>query len=157
MQLHGKKEKEKERRQCKHHQHGLGKDVRFVSYTTQWMQRHTTSHLENKNKRSLSVGSRWLGGRSLHTTRSIALRYLWGLCSVPVSSVWFLLCIWWHISIVYIMRLRHLDQEIRGCGVGSLCGCCRWCLLLLAGWSFTASEWARHSTYVVLVPFLFVE
>jgi len=36
------------------------------------MQRHRTSHLENKNTRSLSVGIRWLGGRSLHTTRSIA-------------------------------------------------------------------------------------
>jgi hypothetical protein len=33
------------------------------------MQRHTTSYLENKNKRSFSVGSRWLGGKSLHTTR----------------------------------------------------------------------------------------
>ena len=33
---------------------------------------HTTSHPENKNKRSFSVGIRWLGGRSLHTTRSTA-------------------------------------------------------------------------------------
>jgi hypothetical protein len=29
-------------------------------------------YLENKKKRSFSVGDRWLGGRSLHTTRSIA-------------------------------------------------------------------------------------
>ena len=40
--------------------------------TAQWVQRHTISHLENKNKRSFSVGIRWLGGRSLHTTRIIA-------------------------------------------------------------------------------------
>jgi hypothetical protein len=36
------------------------------------MQRHTTSHLESTDKRNVSVGIRWLGGRSLHTTRSIA-------------------------------------------------------------------------------------
>ena len=36
------------------------------------MQRHTTSHLENKYKRSFPVEIRWLGGRSLHTTWSIA-------------------------------------------------------------------------------------
>jgi hypothetical protein len=30
----------------------------FVLCTTQWMQRHTTSDLENKNKRSFSVGVR---------------------------------------------------------------------------------------------------
>jgi len=36
------------------------------------MQKHTTSHLENKNRKILSVGCRWLGGRSLHTTKSIA-------------------------------------------------------------------------------------
>ena len=35
------------------------------------MQRSTTSHLENK-KKSFSVGGRWLEGRSLHTTRSVA-------------------------------------------------------------------------------------
>jgi hypothetical protein len=29
----------------------------FVFCTTQWMQRHTATHLENKNKRSFSVGN----------------------------------------------------------------------------------------------------
>jgi len=43
----------------------------FVICTTQWMQKHT-SHLENKIKRGFSVGIRWLGGRGLHTTRTIA-------------------------------------------------------------------------------------
>jgi hypothetical protein len=28
----------------------------FVFCTTQWMQRHTTSHMKNKNRRSFSVG-----------------------------------------------------------------------------------------------------
>ena len=36
------------------------------------MQRHATPHLEHICKRSFSVGIKWLGGRSLHTTRSIA-------------------------------------------------------------------------------------
>ena len=31
-----------------------------------------TESLENTDKVSLSVGIRWLGGRSLHTTKSIA-------------------------------------------------------------------------------------
>jgi hypothetical protein len=44
--------------------------------------------------------------------------------------------------------------------VGSLCGCCKWCLLLLAGWcegfcGVRVSE--ALATYVVLVPFLLVE
>jgi len=58
---------------------------------TQWMQRHTTSHLKNQIKGSFSVGiGCWLGGRSLNTTRSIAqifvgvvfdvLSHLYDLC-----------------------------------------------------------------------------
>jgi hypothetical protein len=42
------------------------------------MQRHITSHLGNKKRRGFSVGIRWLGGRSLHTTRSIAQIHLLG-------------------------------------------------------------------------------
>jgi len=43
--------------------------------------------------------------------------------------------------------------------VGSLCGCCRWCLLLLAGWcegfyGVRVSE--ALAAYVALVPFLLV-
>jgi hypothetical protein len=55
------------------------------------MQRHTTSHLKNKNKK-FSVGIRWLGGRSLHTTRSIAQIFV-GVVINAVSSVKILLWI----------------------------------------------------------------
>ena len=57
------------RRLCKHFRHKLG--CWFVFCTTQWMQRHNISP-GKYNKRSFTVGIRWLGGRSLHTTRSIA-------------------------------------------------------------------------------------
>jgi hypothetical protein len=40
------------------------------------MQRHTTSHLENKIKKNFSSGIGWLGGRSLHTTRIIAQTFV---------------------------------------------------------------------------------
>jgi hypothetical protein len=30
--------------------------------------------------------------------------------------------------------LLHVDQLLQSGGMGSLCGCCRWCLLLLAEW-----------------------
>jgi hypothetical protein len=42
------------------------------------MQINTQHHLENRNRnRDFSVGIRWLvGGRSLHTTRSIARVFL---------------------------------------------------------------------------------
>ena len=52
-----------------HYQHGLGKDVVLFSATPNGC---TTSHLENRERRSFSVGIRWLGGRSLHTTSRIA-------------------------------------------------------------------------------------
>jgi len=54
-----------------------------------------------------------------------------------------------------------VDQELRGCGVGSLCDCCKWCLLLLACWCEelygvrVVSE--ALVAYIVLVPFLPVE
>jgi hypothetical protein len=40
------------------------------------MDAETHNHLENKYKRGFSVGVRWLGGRSLHTTKSIALKLI---------------------------------------------------------------------------------
>jgi hypothetical protein len=45
-----------------------------------------TSHLENKNKRSFSVGIRWLGGKGLHTTRSIA-QIFFGDCLCSMSRL----------------------------------------------------------------------
>ena len=45
--------------------------------STQWMQRQTTSHQADeslKNKRGKAF--QWLGGRGLHTTRSIAQMFL---------------------------------------------------------------------------------
>jgi hypothetical protein len=51
-------------------------------YRTQWMQRHTTSHLENENKKiSFSVGIRWLKAASC-TPPGTLLRYLWGMYSM---------------------------------------------------------------------------
>jgi hypothetical protein len=47
------------------------------------MQRHTTSHLEKKKKRGFLV--RILGGRSLHTTKSIAAQIFVGVV-INVSS-----------------------------------------------------------------------
>jgi hypothetical protein len=51
---------------------GIRKGCRFVFCTTQWMQKHTKTHLEGENRMGFSVGIRWLGGMGLHTTRSIA-------------------------------------------------------------------------------------
>jgi hypothetical protein len=59
--------------------------------TTQRMLRHTTPHLENKNKRSFSVGIRWLGGRNLHTTRSVAQIFVGVVFSVSSHLYDFLL------------------------------------------------------------------
>jgi len=44
--------------------------------------------------------------------------------------------------------------------VSSLCGCFRWCLLLLAGWCegfYGVRVSGILAAYVVLVPFLLVE
>jgi hypothetical protein len=46
----GTKRKEKERREYKNYRHETGKDICFVSCTFQWMQSHTTFHLENKGE-----------------------------------------------------------------------------------------------------------
>jgi hypothetical protein len=60
----------------------------FCVCTTKWMQRHTTSHLENKNKRSFSVGIKWLGGRSLHTTRSFVHIFAGVVFNVSEGITW---------------------------------------------------------------------
>ena len=55
--------------------------------------------------------------------------------------------------------LWHIDQQLQGCGVGSLCGCSRWCLLLLAGWcegSFGVRVNEALAAHVVIVPILLV-
>ena len=56
-------------------------------------EKHTTSHLENENKKSLSMRSRCLGNRSLQNIKSIAQVslgvvlnvscYLYGFCCGP--------------------------------------------------------------------------
>jgi hypothetical protein len=46
------------------------------------MQRHTTSYLENNSRKGFSVGIRWLGDRSLHTTKSIAQMFLGSVFNV---------------------------------------------------------------------------
>jgi len=62
---------QEKRRSCKHYRHGLGKDVVLCSAPPNGCK--DTQHPNWRTKiRSFSVGIRWLGGRSLHTTRSIA-------------------------------------------------------------------------------------
>ena len=125
--------------------------------TTQWMQRHTTPHLENKNKRNFSGGSGCWEAEAC-APPGVLLIYLWGLYSMSRL-----------IFVADLIACRHILScavafrpvtPIRGCGVSSLCGCSRWCLLLLAGWceeiySVRVSE--AIAAYVVLVPFLLVE
>jgi len=68
------KRRKKQCRKCKHYQHAwIRKGCFLVFCTTQWMQRHTTSHIENKTREAFQWGS---GGRSLRTTRSIAQMFL---------------------------------------------------------------------------------
>jgi len=62
-----------------------------VSCTTQWMQRDTTSYLENKTRKGLLV-IRWLVPKVLHTTRIIAQIYLGAVFDVAsVRPIWFVL------------------------------------------------------------------
>ena len=42
------------------------------------MQRHTKSHLEDRKRRNLTVGIRWLESRSLYTTNRTA-QIFWGV------------------------------------------------------------------------------
>ena len=58
----------------------IGKGCCFVSCTTRWMRSHTTSHLEIIRK-GFSMGISWLGGRGLHTTRSIVQRVAFNVTS----------------------------------------------------------------------------
>jgi hypothetical protein len=57
-----------------------------------------------------------LGGRSLHTTRSIAQIFV-GLCSMS--------------RLIYLILLCRHKFSISA--ANSLCGCCKWYLMLLAG------------------------
>ena len=105
------------------------------------MQRHSTSHLENKQNNYL-VGIRWLGGMGLHTTRSFAQIFVGVVFNVS-SHLYDFCCGYFFMSAV----------KLRGCGVGSLCGCCKWCLLLLAGWCGGFSGVQESEAYAVLVLF----
>ena len=70
------------------------------SCTTQWMQSRTTSHLENKNKRSISVGIRWLGGSQKPANHQEHCSDIFGGCVQRlVISVWFLLRVWSHVGL----------------------------------------------------------
>jgi len=56
-----------------------------VFCTIQWMQRHTTSHLNNTNKKIREVHQWGSGGWDAEacTPAGVLLGYLWGLCSMP--------------------------------------------------------------------------
>jgi hypothetical protein len=69
----------------------------------------TTSHLENTNKRSYSVGIRWLEGRSLHTTRSIAQVFV-GLCSMSCLIGMILVADPTACRLSFCTVLWHVDQ-----------------------------------------------
>jgi len=73
--------KKKECRWFKHHWHGLEKRYCFVSCTNPWMQRHTTSHLEDQIREAFEWGSDgWEA--ELCTPPGVLLRHSWGLCSM---------------------------------------------------------------------------
>jgi len=127
-----------------------------------WMQRHTTSYLENKIKEYFQW---WSGGweAGACTISGVLLRHLWGLtqhlCSMSRLIYMSLLRIWLHVGLVFTWVMWHVEY-LQGCGVGPLCVCCRWCLLLPAVWSegFYCVWVSEASTaYVALVPSLLVE
>ena len=83
------------------------------------------------------------------------------------------ICVWCLVSNIYFCcesdyliaytRLNYFMNAVAcrpgtpNCGVGSLCGCCKWCLLLLAGWCegiYGVWESEALAAYVVFVPFL---
>ena len=155
--------KEKERRLCKRYRYGLGKDVLcFVFCTIQWrMQRHTTSHLETKREEVFQWES---SGWEAEACTPPGLDIFRGFAQCLVSSVWFLLRIWLHVGSILSWVLWRVDQP--GHWVtprlwsGSLCGCYKWCLLLLVEWrgGFCGALVCKAlATYVVLVPFLLVK
>jgi hypothetical protein len=53
---------------------------------TQWMQSHTSSHLESKERLGFSMGIRMLGGSGLLTTRSTAQTLLGVVFGVASSA-----------------------------------------------------------------------
>ena len=56
--------------------------AKLVVDDTQWMQRHTTTHLENKKRKAFQWKTSWLGGTGLHTTSSTAQISLGGMLDV---------------------------------------------------------------------------
>jgi hypothetical protein len=83
----GRKRKERKQIVCEHYRHGLGEVVVLCSATPNGCR--NTQHPTWRNyKRSFSVEIRWLGGRGLHTTRSITQIFVGGvLARCLVSSV----------------------------------------------------------------------
>ena len=106
------KEKEKERRQqtVKTLPAWIRKGCSFVFCTNQWIQKHTTSHLEIINQWSFSVGGRWLGGRSLHTTRCIAQIFVEVVINVS-SHLYGFCCKSDCIRLHFFMTAVHVDQH----------------------------------------------
>jgi len=64
----------------------------------------------------------------------VLLRCFWGLCSMPRLIFMIFVADLTAIRLIFSWVLWHVDKLLQGCGVGSLCGWCRWCLLLQAGW-----------------------
>ena len=100
--------------------------------TTQWTQKHTTSHLENKIREMFQWGS---GGWEVEacTSPGVLIKSLWGLYSMSRLCMNF-------VADLIACRLKFFMSAVACRPVtlrlwgGSLCGCCRWCQLLLTGW-----------------------
>jgi hypothetical protein len=86
-----KEKTEKQCTYCKHCRHRLEKDVVLWSAPPNGCRdtQHATWRI--KNKRSFSVGIRWLGGRDLHSTRSIA-QMLVGVVFNVSSHLYYFCC-----------------------------------------------------------------
>jgi hypothetical protein len=72
------------------------------------MQRHNTPP-GAYNKRSFSVGIRWLGGRSLHTTRCIALMFLGNVFNIS-SRLYDFVASLTACKLSFTRVLWHVDQ-----------------------------------------------
>ena len=110
-----------------------------------------------QKRKGFSVGIRRLGGRYLHTTRSIAQIFVWVVFNVSSPK---------YVSVIFVADLIACRLTYFIIAVA-----CRpvtprlWsgflvCLLLLAGWfeGFCGVQVSEAlAVYVVLVPFLLVE
>ena len=85
------------------------------------MQRHTTSHLENRIRGAFQWES---GGweAEARTPPGVLLIYLWELCLMS-RLICMIFVVDLFIGLILKSVLWHVDQYLRGCGVGSLCGC----------------------------------